>query len=292
MANHILISGATGDTGRAAVREALRLGLTVRAMVHKQDRRAEALQAVGAETVIGDLLEIDTIRSAMEGIEAAYFVWPVQPDLITATVNFAQAAREAGVGTIINLSQRSARRESKSYSCRDSFIAEQVLNWSGHRVIHLRPTYFLEWLLYPWQLPYIREGILRVPAGKSRHAPIAADDQGRAIAALLKSPDAHIGQTIPLSGPVEMDHEQMAAELSEALGRKIAFQDLPIEEYCASIAKMGVPRYVVQHLSGAMEDYQNGVMSGLDNNVELLTGRRSMTVGEFARLHIDTLNGK
>ena len=65
-----------------------------------------------------------------------------------------------------------------------------------------------------------------MPVGKGRHSPIAADDQGRAIAALLKNPEEHIGKTIPLSGPVEMDHEQMAEELSEALGRKIIFQDL------------------------------------------------------------------
>ena len=207
-----------------------------------------------------------------------------------ATVNFAQAAKEAGVKTAINLSQRSANRDFTSDSCRDSFIAEQVFNWSGLAVIHLRPTYFLEWLLYPWQLPYLQKGILRMPVGKGRHSPIAADDQGRAIAALLKNPGAHIGTTIPISGPVEMDHEEMAAELSEALNRKIVFQDLPIGEYCALLEKMGVPAYVIQHLSGAMLDYQNGHMAGSDNNVEKLTGRRSMTVGEFARAHADVLN--
>ena len=133
--------------------------------------------------------------------------------------------RKRGSRSSINLSQRSANRDSTSHSCRDSFIAEQVFNWSGLSVIHLRPTYFLEWLLYPWQLPYLQKGVLRMPVGKGRHSPIAADDQGRAIAALLKSPDGHFGTTIPISGPVEMDHEQMAAELSEALGRKIVFED-------------------------------------------------------------------
>jgi NAD(P)H dehydrogenase (quinone) len=290
--NKVLISGATGDTGRAAVREAIALGLDVRAMVHNRDARSEALETLGAEVVFGDLLEIDTVRAAMEGTNAAYLVWPVAPGLIHVTVNFAQAAKEAGVSTVINLSQRSANRFSTSHSCRDSFIAEQVLNWSGLPVIHLRPTYFLEWLLYPWQLPNLRQGILRMPVGKGRHSPIAADDQGRVIAALLKSPDGHIGKTIPISGPVEMDHEQIAAELTEALGRKIVFQDLPIDEYCRSLEAMGVPPYIVQHLGGAMDDYQHGRMSGADNNVEKLTGRRSMTVGEFARAHADVLNAK
>jgi NAD(P)H dehydrogenase (quinone) len=291
MSKKVLISGAAGDTGRAAVREAIALGLDVRAMVHNRDGRSQALETLGADVVLGDLLEIDTIRAAMEGASIAYFVWPVAPGLIHATVNFAQAAKEAGVTTVINLSQRSANRDSTSNSCRDSFIAEQVFNWSGLSVIHLRPTYFLEWLLYPWQLPYLKQGILRMPVGKSRHSPIAADDQGRVIAALLASPDAHIGTTIPISGPVEMDHEQMAAELSEALGRKIVFQNLPVDEYCASLETMDVPAYIIQHLSGAMVDYQHGHMSGADNNVEKLTGRRSMTVGEFARAHLDVLNG-
>lgn len=291
MSKKVLITGATGDTGRAAVRESIALGLDVRAMVHKLDARSDALTALGAEVVVGDLLEINTVRDAMQGIDAAYFVWPVQPGLLNATVNFAQAARETGVKTVLNLSQRSANRESTSDSCRDTYIAEEILNWSGLPVIHLRPTYFLEWLLYPWQLPFLQQGVLRMPVGKGRHSPIAADDQGRAIAALLKNPEGHIGTTINLSGPVEMDHEQMAAELSEALGRKIVFQDLPVEEYVESIAEMGVPPYIVQHLDGAMRDYHNGRMAGADNNIEKLTGRRSMTVGEFARQHADKLNG-
>jgi NAD(P)H dehydrogenase (quinone) len=291
MARKVLITGATGDTGRAAVREAIRLGLDVVAMVHSKDVRSETLERLGAQLTLGDLLEIDTVHAAMEGADAAYFVWPVAPGLIHATVNFAQAAKEAGVSTVINLSQRSANRYSTSNSCRDSFIAEQVLNWSAVPVIHLRPTYFLEWLLYPWQLPYLQKGVLRMPVGKGRHSPIAADDQGRVIASLLKNPEAHIGRTIPISGPIEMDHEQMAVELTEALGRKIVFQDLPIDEYCRSLEAMSVPPYIVQHLSGAMDDYQHGHMSGADNTVEMLTGRRSMTVGEFARAHADVLNG-
>jgi NAD(P)H dehydrogenase (quinone) len=287
----VLITGATGDTGRAATRESIRRGLTVRAMVRGRDDRAAALEKQGAEVVVGDFADIDTLHAAMHGVEAAYLVYPVQPGLITATVNFAQAARETGVSAVVNLSQRSADRLSKSHSCRDHFIAEQVLNWSGLAVTHLRPTYFLEWLFYPWQLPlFLEKGILRLPVGKVKHAPIAAEDQGRVIAALLQSPGGHAGQTYPLFGPVEMDHDQMAAELSEALGRKIVFQDLPIDEYCRSLEGMGVPPYIVQHLGGAMDAYQHGVMGGMNDNVERLSGRKPMSVGEFARAHKGRLN--
>ena len=291
MPRKVLITGATGDTGRAAVKESIRRGLGVRAMVRRKDDRANALEKLGAEVVVGDLHKIDTIREAMEGTDAAYLVYPVYPGLIEATVNFAQAAIEAAVPAIVNLSQRSARRTSTSDSCRETWISEQVLNWSGVPVIHLRPTYFLEWLLYPWQLPLFREkGILRLPVGNARHAPIAAEDQGRVIAAILDNPAGHAGQTYPLFGLVEMNHEQMAAELTTALGRPIVFENVGIEEYCASLKTMGVPEYVIQHLGGAMEDYQLGVMSGMNDNVERLSGQKPMSVTDFALRHIDQLN--
>jgi NAD(P)H dehydrogenase (quinone) len=293
MTRKVLITGATGDTGRPAVKESIALGLTVCAMVHSRDDRSAALEKLGAGVVVGDLHDVDSIRAAMEGIDAAYLVYPVQPGLIDATVNFAQAAREAGVSAVINLSQRSADRNSKSNSCKETFIAEQVLNWSGLAVTHLRPTYFLEWLLYPFQLSlFVEKGILRLPVGKGRHAPISADDQGRVIAAILQNPGGHKGQTYPLFGPVEMDHEQMASELSEALGRKIVFQNISIDEYCKSLEAMGVSAYMVQHFEGAMDAYQHGVMSGMNDNVERLTGRKPMSVGVFARAHLDVLNPK
>jgi NAD(P)H dehydrogenase (quinone) len=292
MSKNVLITGATGKTGIPAVRESIALGLKVRAMVRSKDSRSEALERVGADVVVGDFLEINTLRDAMQGMEAAYLCYPVVPGVIHATVNFAQAAKETGIKTVLNMSQRAANRESKADSCRDTFIAEEVLNWSGLPVIHLRPTMFLEWLLTTRQLPYLQKGILRMPVGKGRHSPVAADDQGRAIAALLKNPEGHIGTTIPLSGPVEMDHEQMAAELSEALGRKIVFEDVSLDEYCESAEKIGIPPFGINFFRGALVDYRNGRMSGADNNIEELTGRRAMTVGEFARAHADQLNAK
>lgn len=120
----VLITGATEDTGRAAVKESIKRGLDVRAMVHSQDDRSAALEMLGAEVVVGDLHKIDTIWQAMEGIAAAYLVYPVRLGLIDATVYSAQAAKEAGVSAIVNLSQRSASRTSASHACQDTWIAE------------------------------------------------------------------------------------------------------------------------------------------------------------------------
>jgi hypothetical protein len=72
-----------------------------------------------------------------------------------------------------------------------------------------------------------------------------------------------------------------------------AFRRLIKRKYLSgSHLMMGIPPYVVEHLRGAMADYQTRHMSGPDNNVEKLTGRRSVTVGQFARAHLDNLNPK
>jgi NAD(P)H dehydrogenase (quinone) len=290
-AKTVVITGATGRVGKAAVRESLALGLNVRAFVHAIDERSRALADQGAEVIAGDLLDPGSFRPAMEGADAALMLWRIQPGIIHATANFAQVAKETGVRTVLNLSQRNAYRESPSDMSRDSYIAGEVLKWSGLDVIDLRPTMFLEWFTYPWMLPYLRKGVLRMPAGEGRSAPVAAADQGRAIAALLLRPEKHVGTTIPLSGPIEMSHEKMAAELSAALGRTIVYENPPVDEYVASLREMGVPPYLVQAVGGIMRDYQAGRLGGLDDNIELLTGRRSMTVGEYARAHADLLNG-
>lgn len=111
--------------------------------------RAAALRARGIEVAIGDLSNIDSVRGALEGVRSAYFVYPIRPGIIDATAYFAIAAKQAGVGAIVNMSQISARRDSKSHAAQDHWVAERVFDWSGVPTTHSRPTFFAEWLIYP-----------------------------------------------------------------------------------------------------------------------------------------------
>ena len=61
-------------------------------------------------------------------------------------------------------------------------------------------------------------------------------------------------------------------------------------DWLFALAVIGGGVFAFSHYAGAMEDYQHGHMSGADNNIEGLTGRRPMTVGEFAKAHLDQLN--
>src|SRR5215471_4370211 len=145
----ILVSGATGRTGGAAVDELLKMGKRVRAYVRSDGEKAVALRSRGVEIAVGDFTDIDAIRAAMEGIRSAYFLYPIASGIIGAAAYFAQAAKEAGVTAIVNMSQISARRESASHAAQDHWVSERVFDWSGVPTTHLRPTFFADWLVYP-----------------------------------------------------------------------------------------------------------------------------------------------
>ena len=280
-----LITGATGTTGKAAVAELRRAGKRIRALVHKEDARAEALRKQGAETVVGEMLDLDQVRAATEGVTGAYFVYPFKPGLIDAAAFFAQAAIETGVKSIVNMSQKPARREAKSEASRDHWITEQMFDWSGVPSTHIRPTFFAEWLLYPMDGWNVKEGIIEFPFADGRHAPIAGEDQGRVIAALLQDPKPHAGKAYPLFGPIELNHHEIAEKLTKTLGRSFVYKPLTIPEFRARMESSGrIPRFV-QHIVSVAQDYQDGVFSGTNNVVEDLTGRKPLTVEQFADIN-------
>jgi NAD(P)H dehydrogenase (quinone) len=279
-----LITGATGKTGRSATEILIKRGFAVRALVHREDERSAKLSAAGAEIVIGDLLNPDDARRALESVSAAYFVYPIAPGLIDATAYFAQAARETGVGAIVNMSQISARREAKSHAARDHWIAERVFDWSGIPVTHLRPTFFAEWLLYPgFHRSIVEKGAIELPLGDGRHAPIAAEDQARLIAEILARPAAHAGKSYSLHGPIEMNQAGVAAAVSEVLGRKVTYQPITIPQFRERLESAGLPTFLTQHLCAVALDYQNGIFSGEDKVIAEVTGQPPMTVQEFVK---------
>jgi NAD(P)H dehydrogenase (quinone) len=274
-----LITGATGNTGAHTVSLLRERGLRVRAFVHALDDRANRLAEQGAEVVEGDLLDFPTVSSAMVGVTAAYFNYPITPGLIEATANFAQAASEAGVHAVVNMSQISARREAKSNAARQHWIAERLLDRTVLATTHLRPTFFMEWLNAFW----IRtggEGSYRLPLADVRHAPIAAADQAKVIAAILQNPDPHDRQIYPLFGAEELDWYSIAAKIGDVLGIPVRYEPIEIPTFAAGLTAAGGAPHIVQHLSNVTQDYRDGVFSGINNLVEVIGGSKPITVEE------------
>ncbi len=155
--------------------------------MRKDDDRAQRLRDLGAEVVLGDMLSLRDIRVAMKGVQRAYFCFPLAEGLVEAGVIFAQAAKEQNLELIVNMSHKQSRPAARSKATQNHWLSEQIFNWSGVPTVHLRVTFFAEWLLYI--APQIRYGRYVMPYNKdSRFAPIAASDIARIIAGIFETP--------------------------------------------------------------------------------------------------------
>ena len=274
-----LVTGATGDTGSKVTQFLLEKGYKVRAFVHKNDERSTKLADLGAEIVIGDLLDFQAVRPALDGVSGAYFVYPIAPGLIEATAFFARAASEAHVSHIVNMSQISARREAKSHGAFNHWIAERVFDWSGLSVTHLRPTFFAEWFLYCAR--DIKDGLVKLGfSNNGRHAPIAAEDQARVIVGVLENPDPHAGKSYPLFGPKEYTYPEAFAEIAHILNHEIRYEEIPPKVFEERIAKTRSP-FLAQHLVEVAKDHAAGVFSGTNDLVKRITGKEPIGLKEF-----------
>src|SRR5262252_3332449 len=282
MVNPILVTGAAGRVGavgRTVVELLLRQGKTVRAMVREEDERAQALRDLGAEVVAGDLLDLESMHRAIAGCETMYFGMSVSDTYLAATVNVAAVARHHGVKAFVNMSQMTVSQMSitettPSPQQKLHWLAEQALNWSGLPVVHVRPTVLLEGFFLILTPDSVREANqIRVPFGEGKTSPVAVEDVARVIAALLVNPQPHIGKIYHLTGPQSEDMHFHAQEYSQALGRSITYQDIPVEPWRDRLLKRGLPVHPVNHLATMADLHRAGRYDRMSDDVLTLTGQ-------------------
>jgi uncharacterized protein YbjT (DUF2867 family) len=285
----ILVTGATGTTGKKTIEHLRKNGRDVRAVVHKESAASEHLKSIGAEVVVGDLLDFHSIRTALDDIGAAYFCYPLARPAVEAATLFAQAALEAELSAIVNISQICARRESKSHAAFNHWIEERLFDRTGIPTTHLRPTFFAEWFIYPTHLQHLNRGLVRFPFRTGSHAPIAGEDQARVIAAILQKPEPHAGKTYNLSGPEEHSQQAWFAKLSDILGREIRYE-VTSDDETREIFGGWYGEFPAQHIVGIAKDYDSGLFSGTDEVIEKITGKPPIGFKEFISQHISVFN--
>ncbi len=175
----VLVTGA-GGVGRAVIEHLRADDVPVRVLVRRDDDRAAMLRRLGAEEVVlGDLTRPETVAAGLRDVSRMYFAMPVSRDHLLAATVVATVAREYGdldvlVGmSQMTVSQMTATSTDESHQQRLHWLAEQVLDWSGLPVVHVRPTSFLDNPLFTTLAARsIRDGgTLALPFGDGRTSP-------------------------------------------------------------------------------------------------------------------------
>jgi NAD(P)H dehydrogenase (quinone) len=295
----ILVTGAAGQVGavgRIVTGLLLDRGLPVRAMVRREDDRAAALRAAGAEVVVGDLLEPTDVYRAVNGCRRIYFGMSVVAGYLEAAVTIAAVAREVGVSAFVNMSQMtvsqmSIQNTTPSHQQRQHWLSEQALAWSGLPVVTIRPTMFLETFL-SLAGPTVRDrSRIELPFGRGKTSPVAAADVARVVAAVLADPGPHLGRIYELTGPRSQDRHGVAQEFSDALGREVTYSDIFPEDWERELARAGLPEHLTKHLVTMGELHRAGRYDRLADGVERVTGQPAMSVQEFVSLYADEFGG-
>jgi len=284
-------AGAVGGIGRNLTEFLLAKGYKVRALVRREDQRAEVLRRLGAEVVQGDLTDLASMHRAIEGCRRIYFGMSVSAAYLEATINTAAVARHHGVEAIVNMSQMtvaqmSIRETTDSPQHKLHWLAEQALSWSGLPVATVRPTVFMEGFFLMLAATGVRASdALALPMGGGRTSPISAVDVARAVAAILDDPTPHIGQIYNLTGAESADLDHYARVFSEALGRPIQYRDVPLAAWSEGLRQARFPEHVVSHLSAMAELTRQGRYDRMTDDLTKLTAEAPTNMQDFVKCH-------
>ena len=302
--SRILVTGAAGrigGVGRTVVELLRARELPVRAMVHRQDERAQELRDLGADVVVGDLTRPSDVEHALDGCHRMLFCMSVSPAYLEAAATVATVARTLGeLEVLVNLSQMTVSQMSavsvgESHQQRFHWLSEQLLDWSGLPVVHLRPTIFQENPLFTTVVArsVAERGVLPLPFGTGLTSPVAAADVARTAGAVLENPLPHLGRVLELTGPRSQDMDGVAKEYSRALGKRVRYVDVPAEDWAAgALAGTGLSDHEREHLITLAALHRQNRFDRLTSTIESLSGQpaRSMEafVAESSRLFDST----
>src|SRR6516164_1719928 len=271
----ILVTGAGGGVGGVGGKVVALLrqrGRAVRAMAHHDDDRADALRALGADTVVGDLTRPADVATALDSVQRMFFSMSLAPSYLEASATVATVARAVGdldalvAISQMTVSQMDALSMSESHHQRLEWLSEQVLDWSGLPVVHVRPTVFLD-------------------------GPLFTTLTARSIAGsgtILTDPGPYIGRVFELTGPRSQDMNGVAEEYARALSRPITYVDVPWDTWAEQVlSRAGLGSYVDEQIATMARLHRENRYDRVTATVEEITGRPAESVEEFVARHSD-----
>jgi len=219
----ILVTGATGRVGRHLVHQLVTRGAQVRVLTRDP---AKADFPAGVEVVKGDLLDIDSLRAAFQGVKALFLLNAVTGDEFTQALIPLNIAREAGVDRLVYLSVMHADRAVNVPHFAVKSGAERMIEQMGFNATILRPAYFIENDLMIKDV-ILGHGVYPMPIGGKGIAMVDVRDIAEVAAIALiqraEGPAKQPVETINLVGPDTLTGSAVAAIWSDVLGRPVVY---------------------------------------------------------------------
>lgn len=276
----ILITGATGKNGVEILKRLSDRRERIRAMVRKPSDAKGFTSRPGLEFVEGDFDDPQSLRRVLKDVQRAFLVTNSSDRVEERQLRFVHLAREVGVKHIVYLSQLRAATDSPLRFLRYHAAVEEAVRSSGMTYTNLRPNFYMQGLLMIGR-SIASEGRFFAPAGDARVSVVDVRDIAAvAVAALTRC--QHEGKTYDITGPAALTHGEMAAQLSAALGRPVAFVDVPEREFREALRSFRMPDWQAEGLIEDYAHYRRGEAADVSSVVKDVTGESPRPFTAFA----------
>ncbi len=214
--------------------------------------------------------------AALEGVSNIYITYspdlamPGAKDAISALV---WRAKLSGVKRLVLLS---GRGEQEAQDC-EQIVAQSGLEWTV-----VRASWFSQNFSEGAFIDMVLGGAITLPAGDTPEPFVDVDDIADVAVAAL-SEEGHNGEIYEVTGPRLMTMVDIAADLSAATGREIAFVDVPHDAFIEELTKSGAPKDVVWMLDYLFSTVLDGRNAHLTDGVTRALGRAPKDFADYAR---------
>lgn len=273
----ILITGASGNVGKAVLNEVARSGAKHKAMYRSANEAAKP--SAGTQTVLADFAKKETLAPALRDADAVYLVCSPIPDLVQLETNTIEACLAAGVKHIVLNSALGAGDYSKSFPSWHRKV-EDILKSTGISFTILRPNSFHQNVV-TYFAPSIRaQGVFYSSMRDARVSYLDVRDIA-VVAAKALAGGEHSGKTYELNGPEALTYAELAEKISKRAGRTVQYVDIPVEGQRKAMLDQGMPVWQVDALLDLQEYYTSGQGGIVDPSLPKLLGRPPITMDRF-----------
>ncbi len=274
-AKTILVTGATGNLGRAVVRTLANKGFEVKAGSTKPEK-APVLTDVAAVKVVYE--DPGTVAAALAGVAGLFLVAPLlDTEAPAKLIPVIDQAREAGLRHIIFNSALGVDQNEAA----PLRVIERYLMASGVNYTILRPNFFMENFSTGFIAPMIAQGGIFLAAGDAKTSFISTADIAEVAAQAFQN--ERYGMAYNLTGPEALDHAEVARIISAVSDKEITYHPVSEEAMLRGARDSGLPEGAVQYMAVLYDAVRHGWMAAVTEDVKKATGQEPISFAEFAR---------
>jgi uncharacterized protein YbjT (DUF2867 family) len=278
----IAVVGATGNTGRAVVKELRALGHNPVCIVRNADKAREVLGA-DAKTAVAELADRPALEKALAGIESVFVVTGHNPGMVEQQNDVLDAALKGGAKYLVRVSGGAAIAfpDTPSVVGRGHLAIEERLRSSGIGWTILKPGLFMQ-NIFGQAAGIKNDGKLVGTAAPDQGAAFTdVRDTGAVGARILLDPAPHAGKTYEFTGKL-VTFPQVAEAFSQVLGKPVRYVPVTLEQNEQAVRSRGLPDWLVTHLLLVAKATADGGFSKANvKPIVDIVGREPITIKKF-----------